>query len=346
MPKNILPGSPSKKTPEKSPDRLALENKIKRTATERDRVTEILWSQLLVHQTNPEKFAHQACKIAKIPEPKPGEPLAITIFRLQRDALNFDLADRYDACDGKGGDITFTTLLKKFPILKKFSKEAREPITAKFRGKREEFRQSAGLPPAPSDDKERPPVNYRKLCAIGDSLSVGTGYGRSPFVKGGMSVTWMRRKVERNQNVLRRYKAFSLWAGANDVSYRSPHEIFRHTQAIVNVILKNNPTARIALVELPPMKGWKGFRNKAKKEKVDRTIRTYNKLLAQYARRFPQNLSLIRIYNSLNNPNRSGYQKIRSDGLHLNRKYYRAVKRSIGEDLSTGRHNNLDSYLA
>lgn len=334
----------------------SLEETVERTAKSRDRVTNRLWGELLVPTISPREFVIKACRISKIKGPVANERLAPFIFKLQN-ILKLPLEDRFDGCDGKGGPITLYALKTKYPSLKRWIKESQ----AEFIQKRMQFAKKAGLKSptkisrkAKAPQKlpkgahvEKTPVSSRSKLTIGDSLSVGLRY-RSKFVKGNRSVITMRKMVERNQHLLSRYKAFTVWGGANNIGYMSGARIFNELKRIYLTILKNNPNARIVAIELPPSAGWRRFRTKAHKRRVIRRVLETNRLIREFAKLYPKNMSVIKIYDYLEykDEERRGYSRLKSDGLHLNRTTYRAIAGMVKQDLETGDHDSLETHVS
>jgi lysophospholipase L1-like esterase len=326
--------------------------KISQAKEVRENFTKQFLSKRVIRK--PENFVKKSCVALGL---RPTESLLLNVLKIQR-KLRFPLIPEnkigagpgYAECaDGKLGPYT----LKKIMENSRAEKKLRPFFKSTHVKKRRKFVERQKLPKSPpkKSKTETPKQEYQQpkegvsfsdTLPIGDSLSVGFGYAKSPLVKGGMSVTWMRRRLEKNPELVKRHKAFTVLAGANDVSYRSAEEILLNLEKIYTFILKNNPGARIVAITLPPMAGYRGFRNKSE---IIRKVNKINRGIKALAARYPNQISVVDIYPELENPERSGYSKLRSDGLHLNRKYYRAIDRMIRDEVEKGSHEKLAEYL-
>jgi len=333
---------------EKDQTREYFKNTIEKSAAERDQTTINLLGDLV--SIPPKEFIEMACKAIKtVKEPGAGEPLARAVFDIQH-WLGFKLLDNSENCDAKFGPYTLEKLINK---LKTTDKE-------KFEVFQKYFKKTSNLPPPAnvpdtnkpntqqntskdvSAKKEAPPaVNPNSKLSIGDSLSVGT-FGSSETVKGSMGVLWMLNRVKtlQKRGDLKNYTAFTLWGGANNVGNMEANQIMTSIKQICEIILSENPKARIELITLPPMAGWKGFKNIT--AKVIRRVNEFNAMLKNYAKEKPQNFSVVDIYPGLVDPKKDGYSKLKGDGLHP-WQAYKSIKKMVNDDLAQGTQDNLSS---
>lgn len=337
---------PRKSSPEKVP-RMGLVERIKKTALDRDEVTENLLSSMIGDQS-PRGFIGKACRLSGIDSPKAGEPLAYYVFLLQKDILKFNITDTYDGCDGKLGPITFHALVKKFSVL---SPRPRQQIIAKSKAGRRQIVSKAGLPvlPQTKESNEDPwqKIDSKETVMVGDSLTYqfarsfykGTGRYKeykNRFFRGGRSIITMRKKLEKDCQYA---KAYIIGAAANDIYYRSVARLESEFLKIIELIKRKNPNAKIVLLTLhgDNYKGWK------KKDKVRRKIRDLNNRLRRIAAH-DSNISLIDIRKEISIAESGGKKILAADGLHYRYRGSKAVAGLIKDYLVTGRHGRLTDY--
>ncbi|MFC1810040.1 SGNH/GDSL hydrolase family protein [Patescibacteria group bacterium] len=340
-------GQPKKPSPE-VPGKSTLELKIERTALERDRVTNRLLSSLIPANKSVRKFIEDACKFAKITPPKQGDPLAPYVYKLQKKVCKFKLTDTANGCDGKLGPITFTELLKELPQLAKgYSKQAR---IGKHKAQRQGLATLMGAPRQTVDAKRG---DFKKTKQVGDSLTyqlVHYSKDRAKFraqnkrfFKGGRSVITMRKKLERNPKLIDNTATFTLWAGANDIYYRSPERIHRETERIIEIILSRNPNAKIALLTLHG-DTFRGFRKK--QATVKRKISRLNTLIRKTGQKHANNVKVIEMRREIYSAEGKGKRVLAPDKLHLTVKGARAIDTLLKDEIQNGTHGPLTSYMA
>lgn len=340
-------GQPKKSTPE-VPVKSSLETKIERTALESDRVTNRLLSRLIPTNKSVRKFVVDACKFAKITPPKEGDSLAPYVYKLQKKICKFSDTDTADGCDGKLGPITFAELLRKIPQLAKgYSKQAR---TGTHKAQRQNLATSMGAPRQTVDTKRG---DFKKTKQVGDSLTLqlvksskDTEKYRQQhrtFFKGGRSVITMRKKLERNPESIDNTATFTLWAGANDIYYRSPERIHKEIERIIEIILSRNPNAKIALLTLHG-DTYRGFRRK--QATVKRKISRLNTLIRKTGQKYANNVKVIEMRREIYRAETAGKRVLAPDKLHLTAKGARAINALLQDEIQNGTHGPLTSYMA
>lgn len=148
-------------SPPEAPKKSSLELKVEKTSASRDDITRNLTSDLIASTRTVDKLVADACKFAGITPPKPQEPLAPFVYKLQKQVCRFNIVDNRNGCDGMLGPITLAALIKAIPKLKVYSKEAR---TAQFKQKRRQLARKAGLPKPP--EKKRKPEKLSQNEAV------------------------------------------------------------------------------------------------------------------------------------------------------------------------------------
>ena len=343
-----------------SPDpQVAYDKGILQTSKQRDARTVTLLTPLIT--IKPFDFVVEACREAGIEPPKPGEQMAPKVLELQKlmhkkDPTKFMRKDILEGQDGKLGDYTLEELINNFSNLKQFAKSnlihktsiqarqnLRQHLPLKPSVATPEPRVSTVIPPTTGTlpaKREVLPVNPKSILSIGDSISVGA-FGASETVKGSMGVGWMLTKVKelKRSGKLKDYAGFTICGGANNVgSGMEADEIFNYIKQICEIILSENPNAIIALISLPPIAGWRAFKNK---QKIINKVIAFNDLLKNYAKN-SNNISFIDIYRDLDDPKHPGYSKLKGDGLHPYA-YYKTIKQKANEALAQGAQDNLSS---
>jgi lysophospholipase L1-like esterase len=326
--------------------------KIERSAASRDRVTEKLLNRLITPKRTARRFVVDACKLAGIKPPTAKEALAPFVYGLQKKVCKFKEKDYGRGCDGKLGPLTFAALLQAIPKLKIYDKEYRG---AKFKKERNEFAKKEGLPAGKKEgDKELTPSQKStpgKTVTSGDSLT--NQYGphfyagtrrykqyRNKYFRGGMSIRWMRRKLQRYPDRLRHAKTLILGGGANDIYYRSPDWILREARRIIDLARSINPNIRIIVLKLHG-DGCKYWRRNARrtKNKLLALNRGFDALVSEYS-----NIKAINMRNEVRNAVASGKRVLSRDGLHYSRKGSIALAAKLRDEVETGTSKPLRDY--
>lgn len=346
-----------------APKKSSLEQKVEKTSAGRDDVTRRLTSDLITPTRTVDKLVVDACKFAGITPPKPKEPLAPFVYKLQKQVCRFNIVDNRNGCDGMLGPITLAALIKAIPKLKVYSKEAR---TAKLKKKRQQFVKSAGLPPIPTPlplstpskksptKKEAAPesnegaITPEKTALIGDSLTVQFGKyfykGTSKYkenlnknYKGGRRIDTMRKKLEKNCPMA---DAYVLGAAANNIVGHSVDRIEGEFIKILAILKNKNPNARIVLLTLhgDNTKYWHRAPKRIIKKMLD-----LNRRLRVLAAANPK-ITLIDIRHKIRQAEAEGHRMLASDKLHYNRRGSKAVAGLIKDELQNGEHGVLTDY--
>ncbi len=339
-----------------APKKSALELKIEKTAARRDNVTRRLTSRLISSTKTVDKLVVDACRFANITPPTKGATLAPFVYKLQKKVCKFQDADNARGRDGMLGPITFAALIKAIPQLKVYSKEAR---TAKFKQKRRQMTQKAGLPKPP--EKQKPPakkerapeakegaITPEKTALIGDSLTVQFGkyfYKGTPKYKenlnknykGGRRIDTMRKKLEKNCPMA---EAYVLGAAANNIVGHSVDRIEGEFKKILAILKSKNPNARIVLLTLhgDNTKYWHSAPKRIIKKMLD-----LNRRLRVLADANPK-ITLIDIRHKIKQAEAEGHRMLAPDKLHYNRRGSKAVAGLIKDELQNGQHGILTDY--
>lgn len=343
-------------------EKSSLLKRIERSAASRDRVTERLLSELISPKRTARRFVEDACKLAGYKPPKEKEPLAPFVYWLQKKVCKFNEKDYKNGCDGKLGPITFTALLNAIPKLKIYDRNYRGE---KFKKERQDLAKKEGLPnqklnAEKSADKKETPTQLpeaqkttpNKTVTAGDSLTVqyaryfykGTGKYReyrNRVFKGGQSIRWMRRKLERNPERLRNSKTLVLGGGANDIYYRSPGWIVAEARKIIDLARSINPNIRIILLKLhgDGCNYWKR-RPQQTKNKLLALNREFDSLASEYS-----NIKTINVRDEIRDAKEHGKRLLSRDGLHYNRKGSQAIAAKLRDEVETGTSKPLREYV-
>lgn len=324
---------------------------IKKTAIQRDAVTNRLLSSLL-DGGSVRGFIEKACEMAKIKPPKPQETMAHTVYKLQK-FLKFPETDTVHGCDGKLGPYTFDALIRAFPAL---NPRRRTEVRKRAQKKRQTLAKKAGLPTPPklrAQEKkpqsavEREPIKPSDTVYFGDSLTHQYArhiLSRRDFrrhknkdFKIGRWARTMRKRMERNLDYYASKSAIVIGAGTNDLEHRSANAIARDLEAMYTMLLKKNPNIRIVTLTLLPYPG-----NSAR----NRKIQAINNRIRSFAKRFPRNFRMVDMHKSFVDAMRSGKKMLYGDRVHMRPKASRAVAQMIRDTLETGSHKKIEEYLS
>jgi len=333
----------------------SLVKKIERTAASRDRVTEKLLQRLITPKRTVRRFVADACKLSGYKPPKEGESLAPYVYWLQKKICKFKDRDYGRGCDGKLGPLTYAALLSAIPKLKIYDKDYRGK---EHKAQRQALAKEAGAP-AQKDSKketgtklsEAQKTTPDKTVTAGDSLTVqyarhfykGTNKYRklrNRVFRGGMSIRWMRRKLQRNPERLRNAKTLVLGGGANDIYYRSPEWILAEARRIIDYARSINPNIRIIVLKLHG-DGCRYWRRRARrtKNKLLALNRGFDRLISEYS-----NIKGIDVRREIQLAKRRGKRMLSRDGLHYNRRGSVALGRKLRDEVETGNSRPLHEY--
>ncbi|MBN1494688.1 SGNH/GDSL hydrolase family protein [Candidatus Peregrinibacteria bacterium] len=338
---------------------------INRDSKVRDKRTEALLKPLI--NTEPVIFISEACRAAGIEPPDGTAPLTPKILELQKymhqkDASIFPRKDIPEGQDGKLGIYTYTHLIKFFPDLKKFARSSEIVAASKSRLsdlRRQVSQEPATLPaqtarqPEAADELE---ISANETALIGDSLTYGyrtyfnidnqkipTARDRR-YVMGGKSVLEMLKDFNKLNAAgkLDNIKAIVIFGGANDLSFRTSNEIIGYLDAMKKAMLAKTPPARVVLVTLPPVMGYKGFGRK--KEQCEQRVKEINNWIRMQAGPM---VKVVDLYNQIVAQNNPGHMQAKyngGDGLHFSGKGYKALAAAVKDAVQHGHHKDFDQY--
>ncbi|MFC1599642.1 SGNH/GDSL hydrolase family protein [Patescibacteria group bacterium] len=341
--------------------RTPLLKKIERSAASRDRVTEKLLNRLITPKRTARRFVVDACKLAGIKPPTAKESLAPFVYGLQKRVCKFKEKDYGRGCDGKLGPLTYAALLQAIPKLKIYDKKFRG---ATARKEIKEFAKKEGLLAQNTTTSDLAGTKKEKDTKLseaqkaspddttlsGDSLltQVARNYaGRKYYKKyhnryfrGGMSIRWMRRKLEKYPEKLRNSKVLVLGGGANDIYYRSPEWILREARRIIDFARSVNPNIRIIVLKLHG-DGCKYWRRKPRrtKNKLLALNRGFDALVSEYS-----NTKSVDVRREIRVAKQHGKRMLSKDGLHYNRRGSIALGAKLRDEVETGTSRPLHEY--